>query len=86
MSRPASSKNRITTDWGSSWASRTVSPPRAVGRRMMKRVTGTDATSRSSTFTPTALSPAIIARLSMRAERLESREVITVPPFLSMPP
>ena len=53
---------------------------------MMKRVTGTEATSRSSTLTPTPLSPAIIARLSMRAERLESRDVMTVEPFLIMPP
>ena len=52
----------------------------------MKRVTGTDATSRSSTLTPAALSPAIIARLSMRAERLESRDVMTRVPFLSVEP
>ena len=52
----------------------------------MKRVTGTDATSRSATLTPAALSPAIIARLSMRAERLESREVMTVASFFSVLP
>ena len=57
-------------------------PPAVSGRRIRKRVTGTDATSRSSTLTPDALSPAIIARLSMRAERLESREVTTVEFFL----
>jgi hypothetical protein len=33
---------------------------------------------------PAALIPAIIARLSMRAERLESREVMTVASFLSV--
>ncbi len=48
---------------------------------MTNRVTGTLATSRSITFTPAALSPAIIARFSMRAERLESREVTTVSPL-----
>ena len=59
-------------------------PPACSGRRTMNRVTGTDATSRSSTLTPAALSPAIIARLSMRAERLESRDVMTVASFLSV--
>ena len=59
-------------------------PPAVDGRRTMNRVTGTDATSRSSTLTPAALSPAIIARFSMRAERLESRDVMTVEPFLSV--
>ena len=37
-------------------------PPSTEGRRMMKRVTGTDATSRSSTMMPAAVRPAIIAR------------------------
>jgi hypothetical protein len=59
-----------------------VIPPAVSGRRVRKRVTGTDATSRSSTFTPDALSPAIMARLSIRADRLESREVMTVEFFL----
>ena len=49
---------------------------------MRNRVTGTEATSRSSTLTPAALRPAIIARFSMRADRLESREVTTVVSFL----
>ena len=44
----------------------------------MNRVTGTDATSRSSTLIPPALSPAITARFSMRADREESRDVTTV--------
>ena len=61
-------------------------PPVAMGRRMMNRVTGTVATSRSCTSTPAALRPAIMARFSMRAERLESREVTTVVPFLSVEP
>ncbi|MDZ7732421.1 MAG: hypothetical protein U5R31_04285 [Acidimicrobiia bacterium] len=46
-------------------------------------MTGTVATSRSSTLTPAELSPAIIARLSMRADRDESRDVTTVTPALS---
>ncbi len=48
----------------------------------MKRVTGTDATSRSTTLAPAALTPAIIARLSIRAERLESRDVMMELSFL----
>ena len=48
----------------------------------MNRVTGTEATSRSSTLAPAALAPAIIARFSIRAERLESREVTIVASFL----
>ena len=57
-----------------------------MGWRVRKRVTGTEAISRSSTLMPDALSPAIIARLSMRAERDESRDVMTVEPFLSVVP
>ena len=45
------------------------------------RVTGTVAASRSSTLTPAALQPTMIARLSTRAARLVSREVVTVAPF-----
>ena len=48
---------------------------------MWWRVTGTVATSRSSTFTPAALQPTIMARLSTRAARLVSREAVTVAPF-----
>ncbi len=47
-------------------------------------MTGTEAISRSSTLTPAALRPAIIARLSMRPERLESRDVMMVAFFLSV--
>ena len=35
-------------------------------------------------MTPDALSPAMSARFSMRAARLESRDVTTVDPFLSV--
>ena len=45
-----------------------------------------DATSRSSTSMPAALRPAIIARLSMRAARLESRDVTTVVPLRRVVP
>ena len=45
------------------------------------RVTGTVAASRSSTLTPAALHPTMIARLMTRAARLVSREVVTVAPF-----
>jgi hypothetical protein len=85
-SEPLVSKKRMTQDCGSPSTSRIVRPPTASGRRMAKRVTGTEATSRSSTFTPAALRPAIIARLSIRAERLESREVTTVVSFLRLVP
>ena len=85
-SAPVSSKKRITTDCGSSGTRRTVMAPRLSGRPAWKRVTGTDATSRSTTLTPAALSPAIIARFSMRADRLESRQVMTVASFFSVVP
>ena len=39
------------------------------------------ATSRSVTLTPTALQPTIRARLSTRAARLVSREVVILAPF-----
>ena len=71
MSAPFESKNRITTDCGSCSSRRMVMPASA-GRDTANRVTGTEATSRSRTLPPAALIPAIIARLSMRAERLES--------------
>ena len=83
MSVPDESKNRTMTRDGSSWCSRTVSPAKARGDRVRNRVTGTLATSRSSTSTPDALSPAMMARLSMRAARLESREITTVVPFFN---
>ena len=56
-------------------------PPRLDPERTWKRVTGTVATSRSSTLTPAALQPTMMARLSTRAARLVSREVVTVEPF-----
>src|SRR4051794_5162682 len=74
----------MTTDWVSSSTNRMVMPPTAFGWRARKRVTGTEATSRSSTLTPAALIPAIIARLSMRAERDESRDVTTVDSFFKV--
>jgi hypothetical protein len=77
------SKKRITQLCGSSSMSRMERPPACSGRRAMKRVTGTEATSRSRTLAPAALAPAIIARLSMRADRLESRDVTIVEPFFS---
>jgi hypothetical protein len=81
MSLPVPSKKRMPTRSTSLWWSRTVSPPNARGDLIRNRVTGTLATSRSSTSTPAAFSPAIIARLSIRADRLESRDVTTVVPF-----
>ena len=45
---------------------------------------GTVATSRSSTFTPAALQPTIMARLSTRAARDVSREAVMVLPFSSV--
>ena len=81
MSRPSRSKNRITTDWGSSGASRTVIPPRLAEVRTWWRVTGTVATSRSSTLTPAALQPTMTARFSTRAARLVSREAVIAGPL-----
>src|SRR6202034_4116366 len=80
MSSPSESKIRMTTDWGSSAASRTVTPPQLEVLRMWWRMTGTVATSRSPTLTPAALEPTMIARLSMRAVRLVSREAVTEAP------
>ena len=85
MSMPSGSKKRRTTDWGSSWARRTVTPPALCSLRTPNRVTGTVATSRSSTLTPAALKPTISARLSTRAARLVSREAATVAPFSACP-
>jgi hypothetical protein len=61
-------------------------PPCDWCERTWNRVVGTGATSRSSTLMPAALSPACTARLSIRADRLESREVVTVLPFFSVDP
>src|SRR5664280_323970 len=44
-------------------------------------VTGTVAASRSSTLTPAALQPTMMARFNTRAARLVSRDVVTVAPF-----
>ncbi len=48
---------------------------------MWCRVTGTVATSRSVTFTPTELHPTMSARLMTRAALLVSREVVITDPF-----
>ena len=61
--------------------SRTVMPARLARRGTWNRVTGTVATSRSSTFTPAALQPTMTARFSTRAARLVSREAVMVAPF-----
>jgi hypothetical protein len=61
-------------------------PPKTRGDRTRKRVTGSDATSRSNTFTPAELRPAIMARFNMRADRLESRDVTTVVPLRRLVP
>ena len=49
--------------------------------RTWKRVSGTVASSMSSTLTPERLMPAMSARLSARAMRLVSRLVVMVAPF-----
>ena len=63
MSMPSASKKRMTTDCGSSGDQAHGDAALGAPVRTWKRVTGTVATSRSSTFTPAALRPAIIARL-----------------------
>ena len=83
---PPTSKKRMTTDCGSSAASRTDTPPEPPSMRIPKRVTGTVATSRSATSTPVALRPTIIARLRTRAARLVSRDATTVEPFFIVVP
>ena len=49
--------------------------------RTWNRVSGTVASSMSSTFTPERLRPPMSARLSARAMRLVSRLVVMVEPF-----
>ena len=66
---------------GSPGASRTVMPPCDRLLRTWKRVSGTVASSMSSTLTPDRLMPAISARFSARAMRLVSRLVVMVEPF-----
>ncbi len=61
-----------------------MTPPEAWPERTWKRVTGTVATSRSSTYSPPAVRPTMIARFSIRAAREESREVVTTEPFGSI--
>src|SRR5438093_835045 len=68
MSRPSPSKKRISTVSGSPGASRTVMPPCDWPLRTWKRVSGTVASSTSSTLAPARLSPPMIARLSARAD------------------
>ncbi len=80
-SMPRSSKKPITTCWGSSGLRRTVRPARLPRRRTWWRVTGTVASSRSVTLTPTELHPTMRARLSTRATRLVSREAVMYEPF-----
>ena len=79
-SPPSESRKLMVTMVGSSSAMRIVTAPETAGRRVTNRVTGMGATSRSWIDTPVELSPAWTARFSMRALRLESRDVITVSP------
>ena len=83
-SMPSLSKNRSTTDWGSCGSRRTVTPAVLADDVTWNLVTGTVAASRSSTFTPAALQPTMIARFRTRAARLVSRELVTVAPFSSV--
>ena len=78
---PSLSKNRRTTDWGSSGRVGRSRPAVLADEVTWNRVTGTVAASRSSTLTPAALQPTMIARLRTRAARLVSRELVTVAPF-----
>ena len=86
MSAPWASKKRISTDAGSSGLSRTVTPPWARSDRTWKRVRGTGASSRSSTWTPDRLRPAMMARFSVRPTREVSRLQQTVEPFFRLVP
>ena len=86
MSQPWASKKRISTEAGSSGLSRTVTPPWARSDRTWKRVRGTGASSRSSTWRPDRLRPAMIARLSVRPTRDVSRLQQTTDPFLRLVP
>ena len=69
MSRPSVSKKRISTLLGSSGASRTVMPPSRREFRTWNRVSGTVASSTSSTLTPERFSPPMIDALRARGRR-----------------
>ena len=69
--------------FGSFGDSRTEMPPSVIEFRTWNRVSGTVASSTSSTLTPERLSPPMIERLSARAMRLVSRLVVTTAPFFS---
>ena len=86
MSAPWASKKRISTVAWSSGLRRTVTPPWARSERTWNRVSGTGASSRSSTWTPDRLRPHITARLSVRATREVSRLQHTTDPFLRLVP
>ena len=77
MSRPLLSKKRISSDWGSRIEPERWTPPTQRVFCVVNRVTAGDATRRSRTSMPAAFSPAIIARLSMRAGRVVSRLITT---------
>ena len=69
---------------GSSSTQRIVKPP--ARSRAWKRVRGTGAISRSSTWTPAAFSPDAKARFRVRDAREASRLAATIAPFLSVEP
>src|ERR1035438_6389924 len=78
---PSLSKNRRTTDCGSSGTRRTVMPAMLDDDVIWNLVTGTVAASRSSTLMPAALQPTMIARFNTRAALLVSLDEVTLAPF-----
>ena len=80
MSEPSESKNLISSDCGSPGTVPTAIPPRDRVVRTWNRVTGTGVTSRSCTWTPDPLTPAINARLIVRDARDASRLITTAAP------
>ncbi len=72
----------MSTDSGSPGLVRTVIPPLIPLCAVWNRATGNGTTSRSRTSMAAAVSALMIARLSVRAARDTSREVVTTAPFL----
>ena len=74
----------MSIDCGSPGVVRSAMPPLYSLRAVSNLATGSGCASRSTTLIALALSAPCTARLSARAARETSREVVTVAPFFSV--
>ena len=74
----------MSIDCGSPGVVRSAMPPLYVRRAVSNLATGSGWASRSTTLMALALSAPCTARLSARAARDTSRDVVTVDPFCSV--